>query len=149
MGKKDNFSKGLAITGTVLAWLPLLASIVLSRMLFLAERIFLFDYLMPAELFFIALAGGLLLLWAAFRAHLRRELIGLSLAMVVVALVSSQGLAVVTGLASGEQAAVGWRFTLVISLLVVYILALVVVAVGGTLLCCGLWRPSAPLPRVA
>jgi uncharacterized membrane protein len=149
MEKKDNLSKGLAITGTVLAWLPILVPILLSLILLLVERVFRFDYLMPAELFFVALAGGLLILWAAFRVHSHQKLIGLGLVVAVVALASSQGLAVVTGLASGAQAAVGWRFAVVVTLLAVYVLALLVVAVGGTLLCRDLWRPSAPLPKVA
>lgn len=149
MEKKDNLTKGLAITGTVLAWLPLLTPLVFSGILLLTEQVFRFDYLMPAELFFVALAGGLLLLWAAFRAHSRRELIGLSLGVAIVALVSSQAAAVVTELASGEQPAVGWRLGIVVSLLAVYILALAAVAIGGALLCRDLWRPSAPLPKAA
>ncbi len=40
------------------------------------ERIFRFDYLMPAELFPATLVGGGLLIWAALRAHSRRRLIG-------------------------------------------------------------------------
>jgi hypothetical protein len=149
MAKKDNFTKGLAISGAVLAWTPILAPIVFSGIFLLTKGVFRFDYLMPAELFFVALAGSLLLLWAAFRARARRGLIGLGLAAALVALVSSQGIAVVTGLASGAQPAVGWRWAIVISLLAVYSLALVVVAVGGTLLCRDLWRPSAPLLKIA
>jgi hypothetical protein len=149
MAKKDNLTKGLAISGTVLAWLPILAPIVFSGIFFLAERELRFDYLMPAELFLVGLAGSLLLLWAAFRARSHRGLIGMSLAIAIVALVSSQGVAVLTGLASGTQPAVGWRWTIVVSLLAVYILALLVVAVGGLLLCRDCWRSSTPWPKIA
>jgi hypothetical protein len=151
MAKKDNLTKGLAISGTVLAWLPILAPIVFSGIFFLAERELRFDYLMPAELFLVGLAGSLLLLWAAFRARSHRGRIGVSLAIAIaiVALVSSQGVAVLTGLASGTQPAVGWRWTIVVSLLAVYILALLVVAVGGLLLCRDCWRSSTPWPKIA
>jgi len=149
MEKKDNLTNGLAMTGTILIWLPILAPIVLSGIFFLVERVFRFDYLMPAELAFLALLGGSLLLWAAFRAHSHRGLIGWSLVIAAAALVGSQGLAVLTGLASGEHEAVGWRFAVVVSLLAVYVLAVVAVAVGGILLCRYLWRPSTTLPKVA
>jgi len=149
MEKKDNLTKGLAMTGTILTWLPILAPIVLSGMFFLVERVFRFDYLMPAELAFLVLLGGGLLLWAAFRARSHRGLIGWSLVIAAAALAGSQGLAVLTGLASGEHEAVGWRFAVVVSLLAVYILAVIVVAVGGILLCRDLWRPSTLLPKVA
>ena len=73
MEKKNVFTKILAITGTVLAWFPTLAPIILSVIASIATQRFLFDYLMPAELFLVAMAGGLLLLWAAFRARSRQR----------------------------------------------------------------------------
>jgi hypothetical protein len=55
MEKKSAFTKLLAVGGTVLVWLPLLAPVVFSL---LARRLFQFDYLMPVELFPIAFLGG-------------------------------------------------------------------------------------------
>ncbi|MBN2549365.1 MAG: hypothetical protein JXB15_09420 [Anaerolineales bacterium] len=145
MEKKDTFTKALAILGTILAWLPLLAPVFFSVIGSISRRRFLFDYLMPAELFLLALAGGLLLLWAALRARSRQKLIGWSLALAVVLLFGSQGLAVVSGLASGEQEAEGFWFALVLAVLAGYILALIAVAVGGVLLLRDLYRRAAPL----
>lgn len=85
--KKDGLTKILAVAGTVLVVLPLLAPLVFALVAFTHRRRFLFDYLMPAELFGLVLAGGLLLLWGA--------------------LVLSQGLAVLSGLASGAREASG------------------------------------------
>src|SRR3990172_10766902 len=79
MEKKRTFTKILAIVGTVLAWFPILAPILLSAVLLVQERKFLFDYLMPMELFFFTLIGGALLIWAAFWAHSRQKLLGWSL----------------------------------------------------------------------
>lgn len=89
----------------------------------------LFDYLMPAELFPLALAGGLLLLWAALRARTGVGRVAWSLGIAVGAMAGSQVLAVVTGLASGAREAVGWRLVLVIAGLALYILALGVIGV--------------------
>jgi hypothetical protein len=60
MLKRDKLTQSVAAVGTAPTWLPLLAPLVLSFLFFLAEGRFLLDYLMPAELFFVALASGLL-----------------------------------------------------------------------------------------
>jgi hypothetical protein len=103
---------------------------------------FRFDYLMPAELFPVALAGGLLLIWAALRARSRQRLIGWGLVIAAGLLVGGQALAVVTGLASGETEPVGLWWALVLASLVIYTLALVDMGVGGVLLLRDLFRTS-------
>jgi hypothetical protein len=142
MEKRVLFTKILAVIGTVLVWFPIVAPVLLSLALPIQERIFRFDYLMPAELFLAALPGGLLLVWAALRARSRRGLIGWGLGFAVALLVGGQALAVVTGLASGETEPVGWWWTLVLASLVVYSLALVVIGVGGLLLVRDLFKST-------
>jgi hypothetical protein len=142
MAKKNVFTKILAVTGTVLAWLPILAPIIFSVIALIAMRRFLFDYLMPAELFLVALVGGGLLLWAAFRARSRQRLIGVALAAAVGLLASTQGAAFATGLAHGDTEPGGWEWALVLTLLAGYWLALIILGIGGVLLVRGLFRPS-------
>jgi peptidoglycan/LPS O-acetylase OafA/YrhL len=142
MEKKSVLTKILAIAGTVLVWFPILAPILLSVAVIITEHIFRFDYLMPAELFPAALAGGVLLLWAALRARSHRRLIGWGLGIAVGLLVFGQVLAVVTGLASGETDPAGWWWALVLSAIIVYSLALVVTGVGGVLLLRDLFKTS-------
>ena len=144
MEKKGVFTKILAIVGTVLVWFPMLAPILLSVAALITERVFRFDYLMPAELFPVALVGGGLLLWAALRARSRRGLIGWSLGLAAGLLVGGQVLAVVTGLASGESEPAGWWWALLLASLVGYSLALVVIGVGGVLLLRDLFKPPQP-----
>jgi peptidoglycan/LPS O-acetylase OafA/YrhL len=134
MAKKGVLTKTLAIVGTVLVWFPILAPILFSVLALTIERMFRFDYLMPAELFPAALIGGGLLLWAALRARSRRRLIGWGLGIAVGLLVGGQALAVVTGLASGETEPAGWWFALVLASIAAYSLALVAMGVGGALL---------------
>lgn len=142
MEKKDVLTKILAIAGTVLVWFPILAPVLLSVVGFIGERIFRFDYLMPAELFLSALVGGGLLIWAALRARLSWKLIGWGLGIAVGLLVGTQALAVVTGLASGETEPTGWLWALVLASIVIFSLALVVTGVGGVLLLRDLFKPS-------
>jgi hypothetical protein len=142
MEKKGVLTKILAIAGTVLVWFPILAPVLLSVAVIITRRMFRFDYLMPAELFPVALAGGLLLIWAALRARSRQRLIGWGLVIAAGLLVGGQALAVVTGLASGETEPVGLWWALVLASLVIYTLALVDMGVGGVLLLRDLFRTS-------
>ena len=140
MQRKDALTKVLAIAGTVLVWFPILATVVLSVAGSIGDRVFRFDYLMPAKLFPAALIGGGLLVWAALRARSRRGLIGWGLGVAVGLLVGGQVFAVATGLASGDTEPTGWRWALVVSSLGLYALALVVMGTGGVLLARDLFK---------
>jgi hypothetical protein len=60
----------------------------------------------------------------------------------IVLLFEGQGLAVVTGMASGETVPAGWLLAVVLGMIAGYDLALVVVGVGGVLLLRDLWTAS-------
>jgi hypothetical protein len=134
MQKKDVLTKVLAIAGTVLVWFPILAPVFFSIEHFLRARRFMIDYLMPAELFPAVLLGGILLLWAAFRAKRQRKLTAWSFAAAIVLPFLGVGLATVTGLASSETAEGGWQSALVLAFIALYILAVILLGVAGILL---------------
>lgn len=134
MEKRGILTKVLAVVGTVLVWFPILAAVAISVVGSIGDRIFRFDYLMPAELFPATLMGGGLLIWAALRSRSRRRLIGWGLGVAVGLLVGGQVLAVATGLASGETEPVGWPWVLVIASIAVYSLALLEIGTAGVLL---------------
>jgi hypothetical protein len=142
--RRDVFTKMLAVAGTTLAGLPVLAPLVFSILALITRGRFLFDYLMPAELFPLVLLGGGLLLWASLRVHSQGKRIGWSLGVTTAALVIMQELAVITGLASGEREAEGWRFTLVLSFLVLFWLALIALSINGIWLLCRIFKSPRP-----
>jgi hypothetical protein len=144
MGNKGIFTKMMAIAGTVLAWLPILAPVALALAALIIRHRFLLDYLMPMEVFPLVLAGGLLLLWAALRLRSQRGLIGWGLGVAIGLWFGIQALAEMTGLASGETEMGGWQSALVLAGLVVYILALVAIGIGGVLLLRELYHRSQP-----
>ena len=146
---KNNLTKGLAIVGTVLVWLPVLAPFVFSLLGFFRRGFFNFDYLMPAELFLVFLVGGGLLLWAALRARSHRAVIGGGLGAAVVLLGASMALAVVSGLATGTARPEGWPWFLVLASIAIYTLAIVVIGVVGVLLVRDLYKPQAPAVNLA
>ncbi len=133
-GKKGGFSKGLAIAGTALAWLPIVAPVVVTVVFLITNGLFRFDFLMPAELFPLALLGGGLLVWAALRARSQRGWILGGLGAAIALLLISQLVAEVTGLANGDAELVGFWFVLVVVMIVAYTLAVIAMAVGGSLL---------------
>lgn len=128
MGKKDTLSKILAIVGTVLVWIPILAPVVLGFISLGTDGIYRFDYLMPAELGILAFGGGALLLWAAIRAKSRRGIIVSGLG------IAAGSIAVLMAFGDVEPGSLQWA--IVVGLLIAYSLAIVVMGVGGVLL----WR---------
>jgi hypothetical protein len=144
MANRGAFTRLSAIFGTILVWLPLLAPFVLAIAMLFSRHRFLFDYLMPAELFPLGLAGGALLLWAALRLRAHRGLIGWSFFIAVGMWFGFQLLAQVLGLASGEHEPEGWRLGLVLTGLAIYILALAATGVGGILLTRVLYSRRSP-----
>lgn len=134
MDKRRALTLFLAAAGTLLAWLPLLAPFVLGAIAFVAHGVFRFDYLMPAELFPVAFIGAALLLWAAIRARARIRQVAWGMGISAASLAGGQGLAVVTGLASGAIDAAGWPLLAVLASLAIYALALLSVASAGILL---------------
>jgi hypothetical protein len=142
MKQKDVLTKILAISGTVLVWLPILAPVLFSAGLLFRAQLFRFDYLMPAEFSPVALAGGGLLVWAALRRHAHTRLIAWSLGISIVMLVGGQALAVVTGLADGRIEPTGWQWVLVLGSIVVFLATLILIGIGGILLLRDLFRPA-------
>lgn len=134
MEKKDVLTKVLAVVGTVLVWFPMVATVLLSIVGSIRVHTFLFDYLMPLELFPVALVGGGALLWAALRARLRRRLIAWGLGIVAAMLIGGQALAETSGLASGQTEPTGWIWTMLLVSIGIYWLALGELGIAGILL---------------
>ena len=128
MEKKDTLSKILAIVGTVLVWIPILAPVVFGFVSLGMDGIYRFDYLMPAELGIFAFVGGAMLLWVAIRAKSRQGIIawGLGIAAGTIAVLMTFG--------DVEPGSLEWA--IVVGLLIAYSLVIVVMGVGGILL----WR---------
>jgi len=135
MENKGAFTKVLAIGGTALVWLPVVAPLTFGLVRLIQSGHVLFDYLMPAELAPLVLVGAGLLLWAAIRAKWRWQVLVWILGTAFVLLVGSQAVAMVTGLADGRIEATGWQWALTLGMLIGYDLAVVAMGVLGICLC--------------
>jgi hypothetical protein len=131
MKNQNILSKILAIVGTVWVWIPFAAPILFSIISLLSDGKFRFDYLMPAELFLFALAGGALLVWAAIRIKAHLKLVAWGLVIAIALMVGSQGIAVLTGLAKGKIQANGWQFVLVLGMIIASYVGIILVGIGG------------------
>jgi hypothetical protein len=127
MGKKDVLSKILSVLGTVLVWLPVLAPVVLGFVSLGMDGMYRFDYLMPVELGIVAFAGGATLIWAALRARVRRRIIAWGLGLAAGS--------VVILMALGDVVPGSLEWGIAIGLLTTYSLAIVIIGIGGILLC--------------
>lgn len=146
MNKKIATSRILAIIGTVLVWLPILATLVTGVYGSIAYHRLLMDYLMPAELFPLAGVGGLMLIVAAILARSQRKWIIWSFIVMVVSLVASQGFAEVSGLASGRIEPTGFWWILVLGLIILFTLTMIVLGIGGIKLIKSLFKKSPEQP---
>lgn len=129
--QKQIWTKVFAVTGTVLAGIPILFTVVTGAIGSAVSGRLLVDYLMPAELFIFALAGGLLLLWAAFRAKLLRKTVIAGLVAACVFLALCNGIAMLSGMATDAAKAVGVAWAAVIASLALYTLAVIELTIAG------------------
>jgi len=127
------FSKILVITGTLLVWLPI-AFMVVTAVVGSFQRVqFLWDYMIPAEVFPVVLAGMAALLWASIREHTLIKASAWTVGISLFFLVACQVIAVITGLANAtiapEKAPV-WM-GVVTAMLIVYDLGVVLMGFWG------------------
>jgi hypothetical protein len=104
MKKASVFSKILVIAGTILVLLPIAFMVVTAVVGSVMRTQFLWDYMIPGEVFPIVLAGMAVLMWAALREHTLVKAIGWTAGGTLFLLIASQALAVITGLANGTIA---------------------------------------------
>ena len=143
MEKNDAFTKMLALVGTLLVGIPIVAPFLFGALRFVRVREFLFDYLMPAELFPLVVVGGGLLIWSAVRARARWKILCWSFGIAAGMLICGQVLALLTGLATGRTEPNGFWWLLVLASIFLYSVLVVVLAINGILLLRGLlWSSS-------
>lgn len=134
MSQKNRLNIFLAVLGTLLVWIPILAPAFFTVVRYVRSGLFRFDYLMPAELGLLAFAGGLLLFWVSIRIHVYQKVVATCLATMFLTLVGGMALASATGSASGAMDRAGWQWTLVALSLVLYSIALVILVFCGLFL---------------
>ena len=117
--------------GVVLVWFPVLFPIFTSIDRFLISKRWLFDYLIPAELFPLVFTGGILLFIAAYKSGRYKRQVTWTLVLMLTTLVLGQVVAVLTGLASGKTEPTGLPWLTVLSFIGGYVLTVIYLGVIG------------------
>lgn len=145
MDSKNKLTRFLAVTGTVMIWLPVFFTVLISTIHFTISNKLRVDYLMPAELFPVALIGGLLLFWAALRIRTQYKMVGLLILAMFSFLAAGQIFAIVTGQASGAVKPEGWFFATAITFIALYTITLIVLGISGVLFIKNIYRKVTPV----
>lgn len=124
-----------AVAGTVLTGFPLLAPLVLGVIFAVGSGRFLFDFLIPGELFFVVVAGALLLVLATVILRRLRVAAGILTAATIVTFFATDLVSQATGLSDGRTASEGWPLFWVMSVYALYVLSVVGLFVLGILVC--------------
>lgn len=141
--------KSMAIAGTTLLALPVIAPLVLALVSLFTGGGLRIDWLMPAELFPMVAVGILLLLAAAWASRTRQWWFAGGVIAMLVTLFGGQGIAMVTGLADGSREPTGWPWMLVTGMIGLYALLVAWMAIEGGLLTRDLFRHSDEQPPPA
>lgn len=104
MKKGSAFSKILVIGGTILVLFPIAFMIITAVVGSIMRTQFLWDYMIPGEVFPLVLVGLAALMWAALREHTLVKAIAWTVGVTLFLLIASQGIAVISGLADGTIA---------------------------------------------
>jgi hypothetical protein len=134
MERSKFWTKVIATCGSVLIWLPLAAPLVLGLIVTITDGKFIFDYLMPGEMFPVLFVGAGLAIWAALRTKQYVKGISWSVGAAILFLLASQGTAMLTGLANGQVSADGWQWVLTLSIYICFLLASVTLGIFSLLL---------------
>lgn len=134
MGKHDALAKSLAIIGTALVILPLLAPFILGLAAMGTLGGFRLDYLMPFEIYPVTLVGVGLLVWASFQAHARKAAVGIAVAGMIGGIILASISAQATGIANSVERLEMWKYVLTSALAAISLASQLGLAVIGTLL---------------
>ena len=138
--KIHGLTKMLSIVATVLIWVPLLATLIISLIVSILDQKVRFDALMPAELGLFSLVGGVLLLWTTLRIKDNPKAIIITLALMIMMLIGGQAIAVFSGLATGEKTHTDWVYYLVTGMFTFYTILLIHLAILSISVCRKVFR---------
>ncbi len=126
--------KIMLVVGVILLGAPLLLPVVLGFFALAKSGRYIFDYLMPAELFVVVLTGAVLVLIAAILARRRVKITAWLVGVIVVTLAALFVIPQLTGLSRTTEGAAGAWIPVMQIILAVYWVAVLVLGVCGKLL---------------
>ena len=121
----------MAIFGSFLSLLPSFLTIIVSLAHFVKSGKFLFDYLIPAELFPAPMTGAFLIAMAALMEQLNIKRLSSAFITMIVSLATALGIAYFSGMSSGARAAQGLPFIAAVVFIALYSISTIWVGYEG------------------
>jgi hypothetical protein len=131
MIKLDKVALVCAVIGTILVWLPILIMLITSIIGSISAQMFLMDYLLPAEFFFVELIGWVLLVAASLMTQVMKIPVLITAILTPAALIIAMLVASLSGLTSGAIEAEGFIWMLILGMIGVYDVLVAVMGVLG------------------
>jgi len=131
MIKLDKVALVCAVIGTILVWLPILIMLITSIIGSISAQMFLMDYLLPAEFFFVELIGWVLLVAASLMTQVMKIPVLITAILTPAALIIAMLVASLSGLTSGAIEAEGFIWMLILGMIGVYDILVAVMGVLG------------------
>ena len=129
--KLDKVAMVCAVIGTILVWLPILIMLITSIIGSISAQMFLMDYLLPAEFFFVELIGWVLLVAASLMTQVMKIPVLITAILTPAALIIAMLVASLSGLTSGAIEAEGFIWMLILGMIGVYDVLVAVMGVLG------------------
>jgi len=131
MKNKSLISKIIAITGTILIWIPIIVPVSFTIIFLIIKGKFAFDFLMPMELIFCVIIGAILLIIASIIMKFKWKIIGISLGTIISIFILVQFIAEITGIASGEAGMTPLLYFIMITFVIIYIISLIILCISS------------------
>ena len=139
--KNPVVSKVLAIVGTALSLFPIAFMLFTSVVGSIDEGTFLMDYMLPAELGYLVVAGAALLLASAWGSPVDRRMIGIAGIAAIASFVLIIAVAVLSG-ANDSTDIPGWLIAILTALMILYDLCTAAIGIVGILYLRKLFRKT-------
>lgn len=131
MIKLDKVALVCAVIGTILVWLPILIMLITSIIGSISAQMFLMDYLLPAEFFFVELIGWVLLVAASLMTQVMKIPVLITAILTPAALIIAMLVASLSGLTSGAIEAEGFIWMLILGMIMAYDILVAVMGILG------------------
>ena len=131
MAKHSVLARVLAVIGVVLLLAPILLPVAFSLRSVGRPGGYMIDYLMPFEVYPVAVVGLILVLAASLVAQLRRGAVGICIGTMLGGVVLGGVAAQLTGIANSVETLEAWRYAVVIAFGAVSLIGQVALAVVG------------------
>ncbi|MBO8160755.1 MAG: hypothetical protein H0Z24_03885 [Thermosipho sp. (in: Bacteria)] len=129
---KNKVYTGLSYIFSIISTFPIIVPVFLTMVVLITKGMFLYDYMMPAELFLFTILGGfgvLLIGWINKQSMKKLKLLLIFLILSIINFLTAMAYSILTGLAHGDTEPVGIHFIMIVIFVILWHLFAVAVSI--------------------